>query len=434
MFLRSIIFLFLVATANAAPALFSFLKSGVTTPQLPTANLVARYEPSGFVPQSGTLTGWNDSSGLGNHIVTVSGTTTVETAGGHLMARFAASNLTLPTSLSFNARSLSIYIVVRRQNLTSSTWIVATGDGSVASFGWASNGVTVNDGSNKFGTLYSGFNRSLYGIRCDATNTRLILNGAAETLTVCGAATQTGGRIGIYPPSTGPFTGDLEAVFIYSAALTDQQLSDLRSYVNYTYKVGAPDLARAYIMEGDSITVGFGLPSDTATNTWPSQWERLKATAPKWVHRATTGTQLTTMLGQAATEIDPYVAQNSQYTQQVAVLFAGSNDISNARTDAQIEADLQTWCTGRRSAGFDIIAVFTILPSGSFNGTMEAYRVAYNNWLRANYATYADILIDVAADSRLSTPTNTTYYQADATHPNATGLGVIAELAYAAGL
>ncbi len=412
---------------------FSSFAGGSSAPALPTTNLVARYEPSGMVPSSGTMTGWNDSSGLANHITSIPSAPTVRTLAGRQLADFSSGNrLTVPTSISFNAQSLSVYAVIRKPNLTSQI-LISPGNGTVANLAWTNAPIDIYDGASKVSSIYNGFERHLVGMRNNSTNTRIIRNGEIQTLTVCGAATQTGGLIGVYPPSSLPFIGHIEAMFIYSDALSDADLTSLRTYTQYTYGVGGTDLSRAYIMEGDSITVGFGV-SDQSVNCWPAQWEKLHTNPPKWHHRAVTGETLATMLTQAATQVDAVLSQSAQFTTKIAVLLAGSNDVSAGRTSADIITDLQTWHNGRHTAGFDETVAFTVLPSTSFDATKETQRAAVNTWLRSNWATIADTFVDIAADSRLDDATDSTYYQADGVHPNSTGLGVVAELAYAAGI
>ena len=93
-----------------------------------------------------------------------------------------------------------------------------------------------------------------------------------------------------------------------------------------------------------------------------------------------------------------------------------------------------------RSGGFNKIIVGTMLPrTGGFtapmvSATFETQRLAYNTWLRANYATFADTLADYGADAimgNVANCTNTAYY-ADQTHPASGGHAILASICAAA--
>lgn len=412
-------------------------RTGVAAPAtlLPTANLVGRYEPPGMTQSGGAMTGWTDTSGLGNNITDIASAPSVVTALGLTVLRFTADRINLPASLSFNARAMSAYLVIRRNSLSSSQFVFGAGATTVASIGWASNEVNLNSGGNRFTSIRSGFNRALIGGRWNTSNIRAILDGELATLTVASAATQAGGAVGIFPSgNVGIYTGDVEAVFLYSAALSDPDLAQLRAYCVENYKVGAADLSNVYVMEGDSLTAGFGI-SDPAWNGWCPQWEFLHDSAPKWHHRAVTGQTIETMLAQAPTEIDVVIGQNPQFTDKTAVIWGGSNDVASDRSSSAILTDLQAWISGRITAGFTRLVVFTIPPSVQFTAPREAVRTTVNASIRANFGAWgADVLVDVAADPLLDDYSDLTYYQADGTHFNATGAGVVAALAFAAGL
>ncbi len=79
----------------------------------------------------------------------------------------------------------------------------------------------------------------------------------------------------------------------------------------------------------------------------------------------------------------------------------------------------------------------TVLPRTSVGqpADQEGKRQIYNALIRSHWEEFADGLCDFAADSRLGDDgdqNDTTYFNADATHMNTTGYGVIAELVEAA--
>jgi len=52
-----------------------------------------------------------------------------------------------------------------------------------------------------------------------------------------------------------------------------------------------------------------------------------------------------------------------------------------------------------------------------------------NEWIRANWSTYYDGLVDVAAAPELQDPNNPTYFQPDTVHLTTAGYRVVATLA-----
>lgn len=105
-------------------------------------------------------------------------------------------------------------------------------------------------------------------------------------------------------------------------------------------------------------------------------------------------------------------------------------------TPAETYALMQSIATAARAAGYQKIVVLTCLPrvTGG-NGNFESDRQAFNTLLRAGYASFADALADVAADSRIGDAgdnADLTYYQADQVHLNDTGRAIISAAVKAA--
>jgi len=90
--------------------------------------------------------------------------------------------------------------------------------------------------------------------------------------------------------------------------------------------------------------------------------------------------------------------------------------------------NIVSYCNSRKASGFKVL-VFTILPRTGIAGANETARVAINALIVANWASYADGVVDVAADARFSDYNDTTYFQADKTHLTDAGETVVAGLA-----
>src|SRR6185369_12767187 len=111
-------------------------------------------------------------------------------------------------------------------------------------------------------------------------------------------------------------------------------------------------------------------------------------------------------------------------------LMCGTNDmLIGGTTTAGLEADITAFFAAAESKGAVWKGMSTILPNGSTNPTDEAHRVAVNSWIMAN-SLGLDMVIDIAADSRLSDPIGdpSNCYSSDHVHPNAAGHVVLAEL------
>jgi lysophospholipase L1-like esterase len=128
-----------------------------------------------------------------------------------------------------------------------------------------------------------------------------------------------------------------------------------------------------------------------------------------------------------ATTIKTQLTNFAGYTNRVVVFWFGTNDISSGRTEAQIEADIDSYISAVRAhdAGAIIIGC-TIIARTSFNATQNALIVTINDHIKVT-ADF-DRVVDLAADARFSDGTDTTYYNADGIHLNDTGYGVVAGL------
>jgi lysophospholipase L1-like esterase len=183
------------------------------------------------------------------------------------------------------------------------------------------------------------------------------------------------------------------------------------------------------VCDGNSLTAGSGANNATA---YPPQLETLlRATGRNdCVSNIGIGGQVTTaMTAKAAAHID---ANWEGSPQKIVVAWECTNDLFFGTSAATAYSNFVSYCQARRAAGAQVVAV-TVLPRSDAGtpGTFEASRQTVNTNIRANWATFADALADVAADTRIGDPgdeLDTTYYTADKVHMNSTGYGVVAEV------
>lgn len=183
----------------------------------------------------------------------------------------------------------------------------------------------------------------------------------------------------------------------------------------------------ALVCDGDSLTFGLNLLYSQA---YPFLISADKNTNAVWDFGIPSQT-VATMAANAASKIDGVYPQTSGYTYRIASLLAGINDCLAGTAAATIEANIQSWWQGRKSAGYKVLGM-TITPAASVTGANETIRQTVNTWIRANHATYCDYFADLDGDARLQDTSNTTYYQGDGTHYTATGQQVVQSLIEAA--
>lgn len=114
------------------------------------------------------------------------------------------------------------------------------------------------------------------------------------------------------------------------------------------------------------------------------------------------------MLPNAATEIDPKFS--SIYQNNICMIWGGTNDLADGTSAADLYTAIQTFCAGRRAAGFKVIVANVLPRQNNPAEGYEAERLAYNASVRESWASFADEFVDVGAHPDLQDPTNTIYY------------------------
>lgn len=211
----------------------------------------------------------------------------------------------------------------------------------------------------------------------------------------------------------GVYSGDITA-----EAQWDQFMVDLIDH----YQLAAP---RALIIcDGDSRTEGIEAGPELHGNTYPAHLTRHLTDPVTVVNVGISGQTVAAMTADVAYNDALY---DASLPANVVVMAGGINDCNQAASAATLQSRIETYCAARRSAGFDVVAC-TIPPAVSVTGSEETVRTTVNTWMRANWATWSDVLVDLAADSRLDDTSDTTYFDSDGVHFSAEGHSVIAEL------
>ena len=173
------------------------------------------------------------------------------------------------------------------------------------------------------------------------------------------------------------------------------------------------------VCEGDSLTSG--TKASAPQYAYPAQMELGGATVD---NIGGSGEKIENTPG---TEAIASLAGSGE-DNRAAVLWMGINDVYAGSSAVQISGWIDDWIASVRAADPDVrIVGCTIIPSGTTDTpAMNAVREAVNTHITT--AADYDRTVDLAADSRLSDPYDTTYFDVDEVHCNDTGYGVVADL------
>lgn len=228
--------------------------------------------------------------------------------------------------------------------------------------------------------------------------------------------------------STANFSSRKVAMGFYGQALSDAEVTAMADAIHADMKATGGYAKRAAVVcDGNSLTVGYNgqVPWTTVMQTAYDG-----GSVPIAVRNtAVTGQKTDQMLGLLT---GPKMLSACQYPADHRILVAW--EIRNhmavgGATAVQAVDKLQEYCVAQRALGYEKIIVCNTIADGSgdtdFTPTLQA---TVNAELSARYATFADYLVDLAADARLQDPNNATYYNTDKLHLVSAGYAVVADI------
>ncbi len=267
-------------------------------------------------------------------------------------------------------------------------------------------------------------------LRYGGSNKRIANVGASTGFTVAPAATGNLGfsgalTIGNYDGGGFNWPGYIAEFLLYKRNLSDTEHTLIEGYLRNKYALnwGAKPL---YIFEGDSLTTGYrSSGGEYSSTSYPAVMiASLGASTHDYFNYAVLGSSLANVSARQAVDFSFY---GSNRAANKFIVWTGRNELSTGTSGATEYSALVTYMNSVRAAGFKAY-VLTALPATDFSAPEETERLAYNSSIVSNWATFADGLVDVAADSRLQTFTNATYFDSDQIHLVDAGYAVVAGL------
>lgn len=176
----------------------------------------------------------------------------------------------------------------------------------------------------------------------------------------------------------------------------------------------ATDTADNIVFVGDSMT---------AATSWTTQFLAMTRGVPANHNAGHSGWTAAQLEAARVAEVMPLY--NASAAINVASVWMGTNDLSlKARDGAATYAIIRAYCLALKAAGFRVLA-WTTMPRNNASDPpwFETERAAMNALLVANWATFADTLVDIAGDKRFGVANanlDTTFFS-DGVHINDTG-------------
>jgi len=142
------------------------------------------------------------------------------------------------------------------------------------------------------------------------------------------------------------------------------------------------------------------------------------------------GQTTTAMISDAVSQIDSLYDSGKNCG---VVAWEMSNELFFNNSVANAEAKFQEYCEDRKVAGFYVIVLTATTrdsgttPGGDSVADFNTKIATLNTWLRANYTSFADKLIDLDADVRLTDHTDSTYFF-DMIHHNGSARNILGDL------
>jgi lysophospholipase L1-like esterase len=362
----------------------------------------------------------------------------VAALNGDNLARDAFFNI---PNASWNGRNLTIYHVMLPNERTwsgSSAWLGI----NHLNFGWTvTGGYAGLSATSVSGTPPAAIARMWRGgsfddnvarlsncavqtlaIRYNGSNTLYSINDTIQLTTpVQVNGTLTNGAIGRLANFALFSTHQQWVATIIYPAQTDAEMDAVFAALRSQF--GTAVWTHNVVFDGDSITAGLDESEgffDVRYKSWPAELHSLIGDHTlRFSNLAIASKTLANLETEAAAKVDTVYSASLFGTNNILVLFAGTNDINAGASGATAISRLTTYFNNRRTAGWNKIVLCTSIPRENFNSTQNADLATYNAFIKAN-TLGADAVVALdelgwsfSTDYQGTTPNRI--------HPNATG-------------
>jgi lysophospholipase L1-like esterase len=176
----------------------------------------------------------------------------------------------------------------------------------------------------------------------------------------------------------------------------------------YAYPANRPH-NNVYAGYGDSLIWGsdatdqyHGNPTYLAWDNLPQNWSHFNLGKPGW--------RFDSLIADFSTDVTP--RYDASAANNILIINGGVNDLFNAHSVATIKANMRTLCNTARTAGWKVAINTLPYVSDAYPSKPEGYdanQANINADIIANWAEFADHLIDLTAVTELTDPDNVTY-------------------------
>lgn len=226
------------------------------------------------------------------------------------------------------------------------------------------------------------------------------------------------------------FSGHISEVIIFNRYLTDSEFVSLNTYLSTKWGIEKPNLV---VCAGNSLTSG------TASSGGATQ--KIQSSGTNYPSRllyrlgnnysvradAYPGRDLVQMNAESPAFSNLYYTKN---TNNICVVWELTNFIATYKSGNSAIQQLVKFCRNKKLAGFKVVVCTGLYRQDGVSAIHAKETDEANSYIRLHYSEFADKLCDLAADSRLQNPLNTTYFNSDKVHLNDAGYDVVSSIIY----
>lgn len=336
---------------------------------------------------------------------------------------------------SFTNMTWSSWTVLMAMQRNSATLFFMVSDSSRSIFGA---GLCNRLGEGSATQSYQGFPLSqnlVVGAQYTGVSHFYIFEGERSSVATGGPTIGSGpfGKLqigGILPGGAAGF--DLAGAFFFNRELVPVELLKMTRWIERYYGfTGVTASTWNIVVDGNSITAGY-----VSTTVWATDAGIREANGSPGIidykNFAKAGIETPGMTLRGAETIDPWYQSDYPANKRMLIVSEIGNDLANlSQTDTGAYNNIKAYCQARKAAKNWPIILCTCLPrtAAGINANFETYRLSVNSQILSNAISegWADAIADFGGDATIGATgasDDTTYYNTDKIHLNATGQGI----------